>query len=387
MDIKLVEATGKIAMNYFIRFPKELYRDDPYYVYEPERLQREFLSEKNPFFRHSSARFFIAITGGRIAGRIAAITNTVHNRTFNEQTGFFGFFDTIESYEVAELLLDKVVEIHRENGFDRITGPTNFTTNDSCGVLVSGFDNQPVVLMPYNKPYYNDFLVRYGFKKEIDLSSYIFGKKVLKTPYFGRSAKKIPDRLGAMGIRFRNISYKELENELAEMREVYNASNRNNWGFIPLNEDEFRYMAGQFKQFVPEELVLIAEKEGKQIGFLVTLPDLNQVFRRIPSGKLFPFGFVQYLWYRRKISKARIIILGIREEYRNLGIDFVMYEQLRQNLVRLGYREGEACYVMENNGMMHSIIQKAGCEKLNEYRIYSRNLPSVQVAHQRTWSV
>lgn len=370
MDIQIVEANGKNAMNYFIRFPQELYRDDPYYVYEPESLQREFLSEKNPFFSHSSARFFIAIAGGRIAGRIAAITNMVHNSTFSEKRGFFGFFDTIESYEVAKLLLDKVVEIHKENGFDRITGPTNFTTNDSCGVLVSGFDNQPVVLMPYNKPWYNDFLVRYGFEKQIDLSSYHFSEKVLKSPYFGRGAEKITDRLVAKGIIIRNIRYKELEKDIAEMREVYNASNHNNWGFIPLNEEEFRYMANQFRRFVPEELVFIAEKEGKQIGFLVTLPDLNQVFRRIPSGKLFPFGFVQYLWYRRKISKVRIIILGVLDAYRNLGIDFVMYEQLRQNLVRLGYREGEACYVMENNDVMHSIIQKAGCEKLNEYRIY-----------------
>lgn len=374
MDIQIVEATGKIAMNYFIRFPKELYRDDPYYVFEPEHLQREFLSEKNPFFRHSSARFFIAISGGRVAGRIAAITNTVHNRTFNEKAGFFGFFDTVDTYEVAEQLLDKVVEIHREHGFDRMIGPTNFTTKDSCGMLVSGFENPPVVMMPYNKPWYNDYLVRYGFQKETDLSSWHIGEQVLKTPWLGRNAEKILGRLKAKGITIRNINYRELEQEITEMRQVYNESNRNNWGFIPLDEEEFRYMAGQFRQFVPEELVLIAEKDGQHIGFLVTLPDLNQVFRQMPSGKLFPFGFIQYLWYRRKISKVRITILGLLDAYRNLGIDLVMYEQLRQHLARLGYREGEACYVMENNGVMQSIIQKAGCEKVKEYRIYAMKL-------------
>jgi GNAT superfamily N-acetyltransferase len=374
MDIKIIEATSKNAMKYFIRFPKALYRDDPFYVFEPEHLQREFLSEKNPFFRHSSARFFIAIAEGQVAGRIAAITNTVHNNIFNEQTGFFGFFDTIESYNVAKQLLEKVVEIHLQQGMDRIIGPTNFTTNDSCGVLMSGFEKPPVVLMPYNKPWYSDYLVRFGFEKEIDLSSYHFSEQVMQTPYFGRSAEKIHDRLADHGIRIRNINYKGLDNDITEMREVYNASNRNNWGFVPLNEEEFRYMASQFRQFVPEELVFIAEAKGKQVGFLVTLPDLNQVFRRISSGKLYPFGFVQYLWYRRKISKARIIILGVLDVYRNLGIDLVMYEQLRQNLVRLGYHEGEACYVLENNGVMHSIIRKVGCEKVNEYRIYRKYL-------------
>lgn len=376
MDIKIVEVTGKNAMNYFIRFPKTLYREDPIFVFEPESLQREFLSEKNPFFRHSSARFFIAIADGRVAGRIAAISNTVHNRTFNEKTGFFGFFDTIDAYEVARVLLDQVVEIHLQEGMDRIIGPTNFSTNDSCGVLISGFEKPPVVLMPYNKPYYNDFLVRYGFEKEIDLSSYQFGEQVMKTPYFGRSLDQIPTRLEAKGIRIRHINYKNMENEIAEMREVYNESNRDNWGFIPLDEEEFRHMANEFRQFVPEEMVFIAEKEGRQVGFLVTLPDLNQVFQHIPSGKLFPFGFIPYLWYKRKINRARIIILGIDQEFRNMGIDLVMYEKLRQNLVRLGYKDGEACYVMENNGVMHSIIQKVGCEKIHAYRIYRKDLES-----------
>lgn len=374
MEIKIVEARGKNAMNYFIRFPKTLYSGDPCFIFEPERLQREFFSERNPFFRHSSARFFIAISEGRVAGRIAAITNRVHNRIYSEKTGFFGFFETIKDYEVARALLDQVSEIHRGEGMDRIMGPTNFTTNDSCGLLVSGFDKAPVVLMPYNKPWYNDFLARYGFEKEIDLSSFRFGEQVMNTPYFGRSAEKIPERLGAKGISIRNIDYRKFERELSGMREVYNGSNKDNWGFIPLNEEEFRYMAGQFRQFVPPEMVLIAEHQKRQVGFLVTLPDLNQVFRRIPSGKLFPFGFITYLWYRRKINRARIIILGIDREFRNKGIDLVMYEMMRSTLVRLGYKDGEACYVMENNEVMNAIVKKVGCEKVNEYRIFHKYL-------------
>lgn len=383
MDIQIVEATGKNAMNYFIRFPKELYRDDPFYVVEPERLQREFLSKKNPFFKHSSARFYIAIAGGRIAGRIAAITNTVHNQVYHEKTGFFGFFDTIESYEVAKMLLDQVMEIHNQDGMDRIIGPTSFTANDSSGVLVSGFDKHPLVGMPYNKPYYNDFLVRYGFEKEMDLSSCAFGPKVLGMPYFGaeimekpyvgRSIQESTGKLRDKGISIRTINYKQLEREVAGMREVYNASNRDNWGFIPLKQEEFLYIAKQFRQFVPEELILIAEAEGKQVGFLVTLPDMNQVFRHIPSGKLWPFGFIQYLWHKRKITKARIIMPGILHGYRNQGIDLAMYEQMRQNLVRLGFRKGEVSYVAENDPVMHSIVQQSGLGKVNEYRIYRKD--------------
>ncbi len=374
MDIHIVEATGKNAMNYFIRFPKELYRDDPYHVVEPERLQREFLSKKNPFFKHSSARFYIAIAGGRIAGRIAAITNTVHNQVYHEKTGFFGFFDTIESYEVAKILLDQVMEIHNQDGMDRIIGPTNFTTNDSCGVQVSGFDRRPVVGMPYNKPYYNDFLVRYGFEKEMDVSSCHFGTSIMEKPYFGRSVQESAGTLQDKGISIRTIDYKHLETEVAEMREVFNASNIDNRGFIPLNQEEFLYMVRQLKKFVPEELIFIAEAEGKHVGFLVTLPDMNQVFRHIPSGKLWPFGFIQYLWHKRKITRTRINMPGILHGYRNQGIDLAMYEQSRQHLVRLGYREGEASFVEGNDPVMHSILQKTGPEKVSKYRLYRRKI-------------
>src|SRR6056297_1648714 len=374
MDIKIVEATGKNAMNYFIRFPKELYRDDPYYVAEPERFQRKFMSQKNPFFNHSSARFYIAIADGRIAGRVAAITNTVHNQVYNEKTGFFGFFDAIESYEVARMLLDQVTEIHLQNGMDRIIGPTNFTTNDSCGVLVSGFYKHPVVWMPYNKPYYNDFLTRYGFEKEMDLSSFHFGAEIMGKPCFGTSAQESTGRLQDMGISIRNINYEDLKGEVAGMREVYNASNQDNGGFIPLDEEEFLHLVRQFKKFVPEELIFIAESEGNQVGFLVTLPDMNQVFRHIPSGKLWPFGFIRYLWFKRKISKARLMMLSILQGFRNQGIDLVMCERLSQNLIRLGIREGEASYVMGNNLLMHSIVQKTGLEKVSEYRLYRRKI-------------
>ena len=374
MDIKLVEATSKNAMNYFIRFPKELYRDDPNFVFEPESLQRKFLSDKNPFFRLSSARFFIAISDGKIVGRIAAIDNTVHNKTFGEKTGFFGFFDVVDRLEVSTTLLDKVTDIHRQNGFNKLMGPTNFTTNDSCGVGISGYEKPPVVLMPYNKPYYDHFLTGYGFQKSIDLSSYYFGDRVMNAPYLGKMNDSLFEKLKKGGITIRNIRFRELDQEIVEMRKVYNDSNKHNWGFIPLGEEEFAHMARQFRQFVPEEMVFIAEKNGRQIAFLVALPDLNQVFRKIPSGKLFPVGFIQYLWHRKKIDRARILILGVLQEYRHRGIDPAMYELLRQYLTRSGFKGGEACYVMENNGMMHSIIQKMGCEKVNEYRIYEMDI-------------
>ena len=284
-------------------------------------MQREFLSARNPFFEHSQARYFLGISDDKVVGRIASIINTEHNRTYNEKTGFFGFFESVENYDVAKLLLDTVAETHRQNGFLKILGPTNFTTNDSCGMLISGFEDPAVIMMPYNKPYYNDFLLRYGFVKEMDLSSYLIKNNFFRSAHFTELVSRIEKKLSASGITIRQMNFKNLDKEIISFCRVYNQSNTDNWGFVPLKETEFKYTANQLRQFVPEKLVLLVEKNSDLIGFIVALPDLNQVFRKIKSGKLFPFGFLKFLWYRRKIDNSRVLILGVIKEYRNMGID------------------------------------------------------------------
>ncbi|KAF0198617.1 MAG: hypothetical protein FD166_1258 [Bacteroidetes bacterium] len=370
MNISIKEVTGQKQLRRFICFPKDLYRQDRNFIFEPVMMQMDFFSGKNPFFEHSQARYFIAVSDHRIVGRIAAIVNTVHNETYSVKTGFFGFFESVDNYEVAVALLDKVVEIHRENGFNRVTGPVNFTTNDSCGLLISGFDIPPVVMMPYNKPWYNDFLIRYGFEKEMELSSYYIGDGLLKSPAYMKLSDRLCAGLAASGITIRTINYKKLDEEIIPFREVYNQSNSDNWGFIPLNEREFSHTAHQFRQFVPEKLMLIVEKDGQQIGFIVALPDLNQVFGHMRSGKMLPTGLLKFLWYRRKITGSRILILGILKEYRNKGIDVVLYRKIQENLATMGIYHGEACYVMEDNLSMNSIMQKLGGTRIKRYRIY-----------------
>lgn len=370
MDIKIIEVGSNKEMNQFINFPKKLYQSDKNFIFEPSSMQKEFLSKKNPFFEHSGANYFLAKSDNKIVGRVAIINNTVHNKLYHEKTGFFGLFESIENYDVAKLLLDKVVETHLQNGFHNILGPTNLTTNDSCGMLISGFDTPPVVMMPYNKEYYNDFLVRYGFVKEMDMSSYLVGDQILKSPSMKRLLKRICDKLTASEITIRTINYKILDQEIIPFRDVYNQSNKNNWGFIPLNEKEFRQTAHQFRQFVPEKLMLIVEKGKRQIGFIVALPDLNQVFSHIISGKLLPFGFLKFLWYKRKINNSRILILGVLDEYRNKGIDIILYKKIKENLATMDIYVGEACYVMENNMKMNSIMEKIGGTRVKKYRIY-----------------
>ena len=374
MNINIIKVSSRLELNQFVLFPGKLYKSDANFVFEPISMQKEFFSMKNPFFEHSSADYFLAKSNGRVVGRIAGIYNHVYNKIYEEKASFFGFFESIEEYEVARCLFDKVVEISREKGFSRIVGPTNFTTNDSCGMLISGFDKPPVIMMPYNKAYYNNYLSRYGFVKEMNLNSYFISSDTLKTKHFADLENRISRQLVAQGIKIRPINYKKMDEEIIPFREVYNEANRDNWGFIPLNAKEFRHTAFQFKQFVPERLMLIAEKEKRQIGFIVALTDLNQVFRHMRSGRLLPFGIFKFIWYRRKITNSRVLILGVLPEYRNQGLDILLYMQIQKNLATLGIHHGEACYVMENNVKMNSIMTKLGGKCMKRYRIYALGL-------------
>jgi hypothetical protein len=377
MDIQVIKVTNSREMKKFINFPLDLYKSDQNFVFEPYLFQKVFFSEKNPFFEHSKADYFLAISGSEVVGRIAAINNTVHNETYREKTGFFGFFEVIEDYEVAKQLLDRVVVEHTKNGFDRMVGTTNFSTNDSCGILISGFDIDPVILMPYNKSYYAGILEIYGLEKLMDLSSYSLENKSLE-PFFSRSAvKRAEEKLKEYQIQIRPIDFKNFKTEITRLRHVYNSSNKDNWGFVPLNENEFEAMAKDLKRLLPASLVLLAEHKNDLVGFIVALPNYNQVFKKIKHGKLFPSGILKYLWYKRKIKSARIMILGVDESSRNKGVDLVLYKQITASLNKLGIYEAEACYVMANNQTMNSLLVKMGGKDLKKYRIYSFHLPAI----------
>ena len=127
---------------------------------------------RHPFFQHGDVAFYRAVRNGRTLGTIAAIRNDNHNRFHEEKTGFFGLFDVVEEYPVAEALFDAARTWVRAQGMETLRGPMNYSTNEECGMLVDAFDLPPVVMMTYNPPYYPTDAERYGFQKARDLYAY-----------------------------------------------------------------------------------------------------------------------------------------------------------------------------------------------------------------------
>jgi len=370
-QLKTVPVTSRGLLRKFIKFPWIIYKNDENWVAPLiSEMKKKFDRSKNPFFRYADVQPFLAIRGTKIVGRIVAINNPRHNEFHKEKTGFFGLFECIEDAQVAKALVDAAAQWLRQRGMEVIRGPVNFSSNEEWGLLIEGFDDPPAIMMPYNPPYYTLLLESCGLRKAKDLYAYtiddtaVMPEKVLRITELVRKKTNIT---------FRSINFAHLKHEIEVLKSVYNSAWTANWGFYPMTEEEFDYMAKELKRFAVPDLILIAEVDGKPAGFSLTLPDIYQALKRC-NGRLFPFGILKFLRDRKKIDRARVMVLGIVEVFRRRGIDALFYLETFQRGKRLGYKRGELSWVLEDNVTMNSPLEAIGARLYKKYRIYEAKL-------------
>lgn len=330
---------------------------------------------KNPFFEHGEAEYFIAERDGQIVGRIAAISNRLHNETHGDRVGFLGFFETVPDEKVADALLGAASDWCRERGHDVIRGPASFSVNDEAGLLVNGFDTPPTLMMPHNPPYYADLLERAGFLKAKDLLVYTGGREDVYIPVPERLAHGTELIRQRQGITLRGLNLKDFENEVARIKHIYNAAWERNWGFVPLTEREIDHLAEQFKPVVIPDLVPFAEKDGRVIAFGLVLPDLNVALRGNRSGRMLP-AILKILWLlkAKRLRRCRIVLLGILPEYRHRGVDAMLYHWIWTHAPNHKIYWGEAGWILEDNAAMNAGLEKMGFRVYKIYRLYDRRL-------------
>lgn len=367
---EVIRVQSKKDLKRFIDLPHQIYRGDRNYVPELYTAQKELFDKtKYPFFRHSEAEFFLAVRGGKAVGRIVAIRNNNYISFTDREEGFFGFFETVDDYGVAEALFAAAAGWLKDNGLKACIGPENYTVNDSCGILTEGFDLPPVVGMPYNKPTYPGYFERYGFAKKIDMAAYHFHSN--KTPVSLQEHEKAAGKmLLQSGIRIRPFDMKNLEAEILKFNKAYNSAFEKNWGFVPMTHEEFSYQAKNLKKIADPGMVLLAEHNDEIIGFVITIPDVNQVLIRIRNGRLFPFGLLKFLYYKNRINGCRISIMGVSGNYRKMGLGALLYAKVFEMTRKKNITWAEASYVMEDNAVMNRNMQSIGGRIYKKYRIY-----------------
>lgn len=364
------EARDRQALERFIAFPYALHRDDGGWTPPLRRDVRALLSrERNPFFAHAEAAHFLAERDGAVVGRISAVHNRAHNAFHGDRAGFFGLFESVDDPAVAAALFDQASGWLAARGLEVMRGPASFSTNEETGLLVDGFDTPATLMMAHNPRYYVALVEGAGFRKARDLFAY------------QRTFERPPERLAAAasrlekrrGITVRPLDLARFEQEVDDVKRLYNRAWERNWGFVPMSDAEIDALAAQLRPVVVPELVAFAEHGGQVVGFAVVLPDLNVALRKNPSGRLFP-GILRVLLASRRIDRVRVLLLGTLPEWRGKGVDALLSRRVWEEAHRKGYRWAEAGWILEDNHPMRNALARLGFEVYKTYRLYDRTI-------------
>lgn len=356
----------------FLEFPYKHYAEDQYWV-PPLRIEQKKLidTKKNPFFDNAEIELFLVFQNDELVGRIAAIIDHRYNDYHNSKTGFFGFFECINRERTANLMFRVAEEWLRTRGMEEMMGPANPGMMDEIGILVDGFQKYPSILMPYHKEYYDTLLKSVGLEKSMDLLTYEVNQDNVDRERMNRAVDIVKRRIP--GIRIRKIRLNKIKDEIKIIQQIFNAAWKDNWGFIPLSEAEFEYLAKDLKLIVDDNFAHIAEDNGRPIAFSVALPDYNQILKDM-NGRLLPFGFLKILWNRKKISRIRTALMGVIPEYQGKGIDALLHRESIENGLKFNKYASEIGWILESNVQMNRVAEKIGGEHDKTYRMYRKSL-------------
>jgi GNAT superfamily N-acetyltransferase len=354
----------------FVEFPYTLYKRTPHWVPPLRRDEYHRLSPRhNPFHEHADIRLWLAWVGQRVVGRVAAIDDRLHNATHGELVTWFGFFEA--ENEPAALALLQAVERHAvTRGSAVVRGPANPSLNDSVGLLIDAFDEDPYVLMPYNPPQYARFIAAAGFVKAKDLLAW----DIDATAPLGARVQRVGLRLAArQGVSIRSVAMTRagFDRDLEHLKAIYRAAWTDNWGFVEPTDAEIRQFALELKPVIDPEMVLFAESDGAVVGCAVAVPDLNQVLKKM-NGRLLPFGLVHFLRRKSIVNRVRVLLLGVLPAYRRRGIYPLMIAELQKRAVAQGYRRAELSWTLEDNDLVNAGIEAAGGHRYKTYRLYEK---------------
>ncbi|MBC6935007.1 MAG: GNAT family N-acetyltransferase [Chloroflexi bacterium] len=386
MSVEVRKVENRDEFKALFEFPWTLYKGDPYWVPPLLSMRRDLLDKQhNPAWaEYLEGDFFTARRDGRLVGTIAAYINHRHNQFHNQHIGWFGLFEVYDDQEAAAALLETAAEWVRERGYDAIRGPQTFTTHEDVGVLVDGFA-RPVLLMPYNYPYYSRLIEGAGFQKAMDVYSFHLSRQGALEHKTGDRLKRLTEAVMKRNkITVRKINPQNLKAEFELFKELYNAAWDKNWGFVPMTPRELDVMVKSLGQFFDPDKAFFAEVAGEPAGFVMAVPDFNQVLHRVYPRPGVPevFSLLKALWHwkiRPVIDTARIPLMGVKEAYREKGVAAVLYYYVLEALLAdPRIQHSDSGWILEVNENMVSIALSFGSDIYRTYRLYEKSLNSTE---------
>jgi GNAT superfamily N-acetyltransferase len=357
----------------FIELPFRLHSNETHWV-PPLRIERWlFLSRRfNAYFNHAEAELFLAERDGRAVGRISAQIDHAFNRFHENAWGMFGFLEVEDDPEALRALLGAAEAWLRRRGRDRMVGPMDFTMNDESGVLIEGFDRDPMIRQPWHPPHYRRLCEEAGLEKAMDLLMWeldISDRERIVPIIFELAEKLEPKH----GITIRRMSRRSLRRDLDAFAEIYNEAWRRNWGFVPYSKEDLDAYGLELQLVFDSNWFMVAEQDGKPVGVAITVPDMNQVLRRM-NGRLLPLGWWHFLRRRRIIRGVRVGFLGVKPAYQHTGVAAGLYVEHFDMAEVTPHKWGEMGWILETNKAMNRGMEAMGGRIVKRYRVYEREL-------------
>jgi len=358
----------------FVALPRRLHRDEPCWIPPLASERRRFLDRgRNPFFEHAEAEYLLAWRAGRVVGRISAHVDFRLNQLRGSAWGLFGFFECEPDAQAARALLAAAEDWLRRRACERMVGPMDFTLNHEAGLLVEGHDRPPQILEPWHPPHYAGLLEGHGLNKAMDLLKWeldVSDRSRIQPAIIELAERLEPEH----GIRIRHFRRRDLAAETRRFLDVYNTAWERSWGFVPLTEAEIEDYAHRLRRLLDPNWVMVAENsDGDTVGAALTLPDYNQVLRRV-GGRLLPLGWARALVARRRIDAVRVFALGVRPEYQHTGVAAALYVEHFDMAARTRQRGGEMGWVLETNTAMNRAMEGLGGRLVKRHRVYEKRL-------------
>jgi GNAT superfamily N-acetyltransferase len=373
VSVDVSPVRSRADLREFIELPFRLHSTSPQWV-PPLRLERHaFLSRRqNAFFTHGDARLFLARRAGRVVGRISAQVDHAFNAAHANAWGMFGFLEFEDDPEVLAALLDAASAWNAARGRDRMVGPMDFSMNDESGVLIEGFEREPLVKQPWHPPYYARRLEEAGMAKAMDLFMWeleISDREKMRPILFELAADMEPKH----GIRVRKMSLLRLRKELDRFADVYNSAWRDNWDFKPYAKADLDMLAQELALVFDKPWFMVAERDEETVAVALTIPDINQVLRRM-NGRILPFGWWHYLRRKQIVDRVRVGFLGVKPEYQHTGVAAALYVEHFDVSARSRIKWGEMGWILETNRAMNRGMEAMNGRIVKRYRVYEREL-------------
>ena len=372
-NLTIVPVQGKQMLQQFIQFPLDLYKDCDKWVPAFEDDEYKSLGNENPSLAFCDRELYLAMSGKKVVGRVAAIINHNANKKWGEEVVRFGWIDFIEDFEVAKALIDKVIEWGKVRGAQKVKGPLGFTDMDREGLLVEGFEKESPFTVIYNYPYYAEYLERMGFTKDTDWTQRVIEFSDTLPPMM-QYADLVEKRYGVH--LYRASTLKKMARRGREMFHVLNDAFAGLYEYSKLTEEQIDGYVNQYVPVLNKDMVaFVVNDKDELVAFTVTMPHISAGVRKA-KGKILPFGWIHILpqLNPKRNHIAEGLLIGVLPEYQAKGAALLMFKYLHENYIKLGIKQLLLNPQLEDNHKVQTLFGDYNPQPYQRRRSYVKEI-------------